>query len=516
MKKVIFTQEWMSMHPYTKADDVDLYYTNLANKIYDALDKSCFVHQFKDVQDAKYLALCVAAYFEDVISGTCIWKAFTNECMRRYGTYVPFYLKGAAFEKSLAHERDNAIPEYDQDEINIADVKFLLWHHYQQSVFARESVPPLFGSMEVAAKMVYDVLNDEYETAPENARMHEFLCTLPTDESHFYEYRNVLEWFHFGCYFNVYNRQRLMFAYQQLAASGQYNDAVAYSVRQTQLMESRNNLLALSSAEWLARISEMHPEHKLWTEIDYRPARFFSIDKEDGEYVYAKDMLQKDTIKVRKESFAIDNFEQFVKGEKIIVAAMFKFGEAWWLNGIMRELDNNKDTKKAVQEARDGFSHKLAVKDYNLLKEKGYGARLIFANNIGDVKEFFESIGYKSKLPLNQLKDCKDIIIYGTPYTGISLAVNTAACICSPDNPFYDQAIAEENCFNMICSNGGAFPYEIACMLLNSGMLPDANVFTSKYIKDFGREVTQENMQFLIDYHTMGRQDKDLSPQDLW
>ena len=48
MKKVIFTQEWMAMHPYEKPDEVDQYYTELANAIYHALDEACFTHNFKN------------------------------------------------------------------------------------------------------------------------------------------------------------------------------------------------------------------------------------------------------------------------------------------------------------------------------------------------------------------------------------------------------------------------------------------------------------------------------------
>ena len=31
--KRIFNKEWLSLHPYTNADSVDLYYVNLANRI---------------------------------------------------------------------------------------------------------------------------------------------------------------------------------------------------------------------------------------------------------------------------------------------------------------------------------------------------------------------------------------------------------------------------------------------------------------------------------------------------
>ena len=93
MKKVIFTQEWIALHPYEKADETDLYYTELANEIYHALDEACYTHNFKNMDEAKQLALSIAGYFEDVISGTGIWKTFTEECKQRYGTYIPFYEK---------------------------------------------------------------------------------------------------------------------------------------------------------------------------------------------------------------------------------------------------------------------------------------------------------------------------------------------------------------------------------------------------------------------------------------
>ena len=55
MKKVIFTQEWIALHPYEKADETDLYYTELANEIYHALDEACYTHNFKNMDEAKHL-----------------------------------------------------------------------------------------------------------------------------------------------------------------------------------------------------------------------------------------------------------------------------------------------------------------------------------------------------------------------------------------------------------------------------------------------------------------------------
>ena len=93
MKRVIFTKDWLELHPYKTADAVDQYYVSLANAIYFQLAELDFADLFDKKQDAKHLALCLAAYFEDVITGLGIWRAFTTECKKRYGVYVPFYTK---------------------------------------------------------------------------------------------------------------------------------------------------------------------------------------------------------------------------------------------------------------------------------------------------------------------------------------------------------------------------------------------------------------------------------------
>lgn len=515
MKKVIFTQEWMALHPYEKQDATDQYYTELANKIYHVLDDVSFASQFSNIDNAKYLALCIAAYFEDVLSGTCIWKAFTTECKKRYDTYVPFYEKGTIHEqdKELFGKEDVV---YNPDSINLADIKFLLWHHYQQSIFHHESLPPLFSTLEIAAKLIFNMLDKEYETAPENERLYQFLCESPTDEEHFYDYRRVLEWFHYSCYFHVGNRQRLMFAWQNLKDSGQFHPILAYGIQMEQMMAGRNDLLALSSAEWLAKVSKFHPAHKLWTETDFRSNRPFILEKEDAHFVYAKDLLEGDTIKVSKESFTLEDLTPYLKGEEVMVTMMFRFGNVWWQNGALASHANDKDFQKQLKENKDRYSHKQALADYKLLKEKGYGEKFVFLEDKEALLDFLKGIGYTVRPNLNFPEDApKGIIVCGSPYTGVNVTLGLAQCISSKNNPYYDTTKADEQCFNIISGYGNAFPYELVCRLIDNGMLPDANVFASQYVKEKGLCITQENLQFLADYHLMGRKDKDLSPKEL-
>ena len=445
MKKVIFTQDWMAKHPYEKPDEVDQYYTELANEIYHALDEACFTHNFKNVEDAKQLALSIASYFEDILSDTGIWKTFTTECVKRYGCHIPFYEHEAKYINSSLTGND--VP-YDADEINFADIKFLLWHHYQQSSYVQEAVPCIFGTLELAAKMVYDILDKEYETAPENGRLHEFLCGYDASmEKDMIEVarRDLLAWFHYGCYFNLGNQKRLQFTLQQMANSPQgLSEQMAYGIQMDMTITLRNNLLSLTSYEWLEKISQNQPSHAYWEDEDF---------------------------------------------------------------------------KKLVEEAEKerSIDHEQAIKDYNLLKEKGYGDKFIFLEDNKTLKEFLKEIGYE--LPANlrlPQKYEKGIIVTGTPYTGLTITYMQAHNIASPENPYYNAERAAETSFGIISGNGRPFPYEIVCKLIDGNMVPDANIFTSKYVKEEGLAITQANLQFLADYYLIGRRDKDLSPKELW
>ena len=445
MKKVIFTQEWMEMHPYEKPDEVDQYYTELANEIYHALDEACFTHNFKNVDDAKHLALSIAGYFEDVLSGTHIWKTFTTECMKRYGYHVPFYENETRYVNNALS--GNNVP-YAEDEINFADLKFILWHHYQQSSYMQEAVPFLFGTLELAAKMVYDILDKEYETAPENERLYDFLCNYDAKmEKNVLDIarRDILAWFHYGCYFNLGNQKRLQFTLQQMANSPQgLSEQIAYNVQMDMTITLRNNLLALTSYEWLLKITAEQPSHAYWENEDF---------------------------------------------QKLVAAA---------------------------EEERE-INHEQGIKDYNLLKAKGYGDKFVFLEDNKALKEFLKEIGYE--LPANiQLpqKYEKGIIVCGSPYTGINITYQQAHNIASPENPYYDAERAEDESFGIICGAGRSFPYEIVCKLIDGNMLVKANCFTSKYVKAAGLQITQDHLQFLADYYLLGRKDKDLSPKELW
>ena len=81
MKK-IYPKKWLELHPYKQTNSVDQYYVGIANEIHKRLYSSTIADAFEEEENIRYTSLCLAAWFEDVISQTGIWQAFTAECRK--------------------------------------------------------------------------------------------------------------------------------------------------------------------------------------------------------------------------------------------------------------------------------------------------------------------------------------------------------------------------------------------------------------------------------------------------
>ena len=82
-KQRIYNGDWKTLHPYSGSAPTDLYYITLANKVLAAiravetsLDESDY--RKIDETEQKELACILTAYFEDIISQTGIFQAFTR------------------------------------------------------------------------------------------------------------------------------------------------------------------------------------------------------------------------------------------------------------------------------------------------------------------------------------------------------------------------------------------------------------------------------------------------------
>ena len=500
MKK-IYPKKWLELHPYKQTNSVDQYYVGIANEIHKRLYSSTIADAFEEEENIRYTSLCLAAWFEDVISQTGIWQAFTAECRKRYGAYLPFYpIKG----------------DYFPDEINLEDIRFLLWHHIQYLCRGISAINPENPGIEQTAQEIYGLLAEEYETAPENERMQEFLYHSAMGEEDFFHYREILDWFHYQCYFNIENVAQCRDEAERLLDDEKITPEMAetliYATRTSLTFKGRRNLLSLTSPEWLALVGKAHPEHQLWGKVKARENSCYLLEKEDDEFLYVKDLCSEDEgeFKITKKSLNLSAIRSREVGKSTLICELIYFGNAWWQCGML--LENKYDQKMAeyvddLTKQKEKTNEKAAFHDF--IKASG-GKSFVFCQSQEEISDFLlNKMGYglKEALDIPRIHTETGAMLMANPHTGLHIQFKLCECIKSPDNPNYNKEEAEKNAI-MFIVNPDIIPYQLSCILQDEGMLPDAYL-NSLQGKEYGQEFIRKNAHFLTDYFHYRCREKD-------
>ena len=500
MKK-IYPKKWLELHPYKQTNSVDQYYVGIANEIHKRLYSSTIADAFEEEENIRYTSLCLAAWFEDVISQTGIWQAFTAECRKRYGAYLPFYpIKG----------------DYFPDEINLEDIRFLLWHHIQYLCRGISAINPENPGIEQTAQEIYGLLAEEYETAPENERMQEFLYHSAMGEEDFFRYREILDWFHYQCYFNIENVAQCRDEAERLLDDEKITPEMAetliYATRTSLTFKGRRNLLSLTSPEWLALIGKAHPEHQLWGKVKVRKNSCYLLEKEDDRYLYVKDLCSEDEgeFKITKKSLNLSAIRSREVGKSTLICELIYFGNAWWQCGMLLENKYNQKMAEYVDDLtkqKEKTNEKAAFHDF--IKASG-GKSFVFCQSQEEISDFLlNKMDYNLKegLDIPRINTENGAMLMANPHTGLHIQFKLCECIKSPDNPNYNKEEAEKNAI-MFIVNPDIIPYQLSCILQDEGMLPDAYL-NSLQRKEYGQEFIRKNAHFLTDYFHYRCREKD-------
>ena len=500
MKK-IYPKKWLELHPYKQTNSVDQYYVGIANEIHKRLYSSTIADAFEEEENIRYTSLCLAAWFEDVISQTGIWQAFTAECRKRYGAYLPFYpIKG----------------DYFPDEINLEDIRFLLWHHIQYLCRGISAINPENPGIEQTAQEIYGLLAEEYETAPENERMQEFLYHSAMGEEDFFHYREILDWFHYQCYFNIENVAQCRDEAERLLDDEKITPEMAetliYATRTSLTFKGRRNLLSLTSPEWLALIGNAHPEHQLWGKVKVRENSCYLLEKEDDRYLYVKDLCSEDEgeFKITKKSLNLSAIRSREVGKSTLICELIYFGNARWQCGMLLENKYNQKMAEYVDDLtkqKEKTNEKAAFHDF--IKASG-GKSFVFCQSQEEISDFLlNKMDYNLKegLDIPRINTENGAMLMANPHTGLHIQFKLCECIKSPDNPNYNKEEAEKNAI-MFIVNPDIIPYQLSCILQDEGMLPDAYL-NSLQRKEYGQEFIRKNAHFLTDYFHYRCREKD-------
>ncbi len=250
MDKRIYIQDWLALKPYQQQTPTDGYYLKLCNEVKQAIvsDKTAFVFlMYIDKKDIDFLSCFLCSWFEDVISQTNIYGSFISTHKKLYKKQLPFF----------------DLEEYYEEEINIQDVKFLIWY-FLNTVQTEKFIAPFNSFIDQAAERVFQVFDKAWEYAPENKRL-KLAYSCNENETDFYVARNLIDTILFKTY--LFHPDTLFRLLEQegeiVETTRDKRNLIAYlnENRDSFLHTNHTRLLSLKGKEWAAEI--IGKEHKL-------------------------------------------------------------------------------------------------------------------------------------------------------------------------------------------------------------------------------------------------------------
>ena len=261
----ITLQQWLARQPYTQTTDSDRYYTRLANRLYDEIQRSPLKTLWND-EAVKSICCDLVGYFADILSGTGLWTAFTTQHRAFYGRTLPFF----------------DTPNYYEGEVNREDVRVLLWYLSAAYGPEHELLSPLDDRLIATADPIYDLLESEYETAPDSPLLQEF-CLPELNETSDPEARyRFAEWLFWESFLlGPSNRSLARQLLHEVHSKPHHNEKEKLSRLEKLRRESLYTLpagpLALFAHEWVSLLwqhtlpeepeekKELHPYYQQFT-----------------------------------------------------------------------------------------------------------------------------------------------------------------------------------------------------------------------------------------------------------
>lgn len=439
-------------------------------------------------EDLTDIAVDIAAYFEDILSGTNVWKSFVLMYRKKYRRNFPFY------------QVCNA--NYFFDEPNLADVRFLLWNGFNRT---RENsfINPENPFIELVAENIYGLLCDEYETAPDTPEMHDYIYNIDGYGSYLY-LREICSWLAEDCYLTRCTKDidfnDLFGKMDEIATE----DLSLYAIRTFLPMNMRFGPLALPATDWLSKMLKLsddrcfHAVSENVAEVKSTSIRPYIIRRVNKNSVVIEG-IDAVEYKIDIDSFQSNTIETDLKTGRIIIASLLFYNDLWHVNGIMYFSDN----KDAFRQSKKDYFDSIISKEqaYRLYVDRMGGRQISFYH---DFKELKSSLGLdKVQGSMDEdikaeIAEVKNIAVFVNSDGSLSVMPEIALDIKSEDNPMYDPAHAAEYAA-VIILNQNLSTDEFRRYILSNNMIPDANLKSLKTPAE-SRRFFKANSRFLNDF----------------
>jgi len=527
----IYMDQWLAFHPYMRLVQSDYYYLKLCNEFYAILKDDFDVTEFELSSDeTKCLACFLACYFEDVISGSGLWRVFTGRVKELYGTWLPFYkpVNGPYFTE-----------EYFPEEINYADINFLLWYFFSSSRMDDDQISPEYIIDSYLPGKVFDIMEREYEIAPENLHLKQFY-SLDPEQTLFSDVSMKIRWIVLDSwllYFTGIEMDRMidemMEEEDEESLPEKDRKGFVYDFIDSYAMSVCTQLMAMRGNEWFARI--LGSGHPLYADImamgTKKTGNYLYVGEEEG-FVLFRHLTTGKVLNVN--SLSIDPPMDAAPGISVVHAGFTFWRGSWWFSGSLAKYSNEPGLAEILKSTEHDdllFHEEPEWKSVDLdgqarafLKYNG-GKAMVFVADwkeaIGFIRGFnlfyIDSLGLRRRERrarmdpiLSDIRDAalasdeasgpeensgsdkaKPEMVFFNPEYGIEVVSDYIDLIPDPDNPWYDPEVTAGECMNLLYSDriSGRWVHH---------MVEEYDLPGLAFPGEKGREMLLENLDFML------------------
>ncbi|MCX4368565.1 MAG: DUF3843 family protein [Duncaniella sp.] len=480
----------------------DSFYTSLSNRLYDIIQQA--IGGSMAPEYIKRLAINLACYVEDLVSGCGVWSAFTSLHEKKYGRKLPFF----NLDKP-------AIPvPYDDELPSLHAVQFLIW--YTLNGAKPDTVmSPLNPALSMLSIRLMPELTDAYENAPDSPARP---AIMPEEEAGvplFFQIRNLCSWLCTRCYLTRVNDMQSVSAdYKAFIShlldnikSPDKKGQTEYAVQSFVPMNAHIGPLAIPAYEWLAEIVDLYHEEEeeqylpLLREIKSLPYQYYKYKKVDTQTAILVS-LEGQEMSMSATTLPGEKFSSEVKEGMSALMSLVWFDGAWVMNSIGLQALPEEAYDTALKNYREKQDNDNNTYHYLMknLKNKRLG---VYA----DYKEYMAK-AYPDK-PRNEnippeiirdLEECDNMVYFINSDGTTTILPGWATCIKLRGNKFYDKAEATVDGISLICNQSMTTP-EMRQYMIDNKMLADA-AMNSIISETAGRRLFQENIRFFNDYYS--------------
>ncbi len=439
----ISLEDWLKYHPYDKEMSSDHFYISMSNDIQHEI-LHIDINDNLVGSDYKYLSCTLACYFEDIVSQTGIWTTFVDTHKSLYNKYLPFY----------------DTEDYAYGEINLADIRFLIWHFCSNLSVMNHLIDPYSLDGEEMALIVYNMLTEASDQAPRNEDLRNALI-LPSDAT-VYQAKEIADYLFFGSYLNRYYmmtrmEEAVINIKNQKGVNKKNLDPLIYDKHAELLFNTVSPVLAQHSFEILAcRVGESHPQYRKIQSVSKRKEGLFRYKGSTVAHVQLEHIATGLTIEINT-THGPDWKIPLVADQTVVRLGFTEWNDDRWVQGTVFRIT---DPEKMIPDDVEKYLFAPVASQLGVVKrqeecflEVNNGKRLAFFKDKKAAFSFVDDIwgSYHGKygesmdrklfdvhnLTFNVDDDSENIVVFFNPQGGVEFYADMAHFISCPGNPFF-------------------------------------------------------------------------------